>query len=77
MSAISHSRGHAIYFDGKAWRYLDNNNLLQNEERPCFRCGKYPTPEGYDACLEYVKGMKSACCGHGITKELQKKDLIK
>lgn len=25
-----------------------------------------PTKEGYDACLGYIKGAKSACCGHGI-----------
>ena len=70
MSAVSYSRGHLVYFDGSQWRYRDNNNLVTAENRPCIRCGKYPTPEGYDACLEYVEGMKSACCGHGITAAL-------
>lgn len=27
-----------------------------------------PTKEGYDACIGYVEGVKSACCGHGIEK---------
>jgi hypothetical protein len=25
-----------------------------------------PTKEGYDACLGYIEGAKSACCGHGV-----------
>jgi len=67
MSATSHSRGHKIYYDGKAWRYSDNENLLQHEARPCIRCGKHPTKEGYDACIGYIEGKDSACCGHGVS----------
>ena len=28
----------------------------------------YPTKEGYDACLGYIEGAMSACCGHGVEK---------
>lgn len=41
---------------------------ILNDSRPCKRCGRMPTKEGYDACLGYIKGAKSACCGHGIEK---------
>jgi len=33
MGVLSHSRGHAIYFDGSDWRYADNGNLAKDEER--------------------------------------------
>lgn len=65
MSAISHSRGLEIYFDGANWCYSDNHKIA-DDSRPCKRCGRMPTKEGYDACLGYIKGAKSACCGHGV-----------
>jgi hypothetical protein len=34
--------------------------------RPCPKCKKMPTEEGYDACLGRIEGTKNACCGHGI-----------
>jgi len=61
----SYARGHKIYFFNNAWRYEDNNEPVEGNERPCIRCGKMPTPEGYDACLGFVSGVASACCGHG------------
>ena len=27
-----------------------------------------PTKEGYDACLGFIEGAKSACCGHGVER---------
>lgn len=63
---FSHHRGHPIEFTHKKWRYSDNKKPIQNNERPCTRCGRMPTPEGYDACLGHLKGVTSACCGHGI-----------
>lgn len=30
--------------------------------------GRMPIKEGYDACLGYIDGVKSACCGHGVGK---------
>lgn len=63
----SYNRGHKIKYDPvkKKWFYLDNGKEA-NHDRPCPRCGKMPTKEGYDACLGYIKGAKSACCGHGV-----------
>lgn len=61
----SYSRGHSIYYDGLDWRYTDNSELALNS-RPCKRCGRLPTAEGYDSCLGYVNGATSACCGHGV-----------
>ena len=60
----SDSRGHKIYYNGSEWLYCDNDKPLE-EMRPCARCGKKPTAEGYDACLGYIEGVESACCGHG------------
>ena len=61
------SRGHEIYFDepNNVWRYSDTKEVA-DENRPCKRCGCAPTPEGHDACLGYIEGATSACCGHGV-----------
>lgn len=61
----SFSRGHPIYWDGELWRYSDDG-AVYDDTRPCKRCGRHPTPEGYDACLGHVHGATSACCGHGV-----------
>lgn len=61
----SYQRGHAIQHDGNEWRYVDNGEIA-NYDRPCYRCGRMPTAEGYDACLGQVDGAVSACCGHGV-----------
>lgn len=60
-------RGHEIYYNGKEWRYFDNNEIIDHN-RPCKNCGCKPTKEGYDACLGYLNGVKHACCGHGVEK---------
>jgi hypothetical protein len=61
---FSYSRGHKIYFENQ-WLYVDNNQPITNK-RPCIRCGRKPTAEGYDACIGKMNGVSSACCGHGI-----------
>jgi len=63
----SYSRGHKIYYntDTKKWHYLDDDSECKGE-RPCKKCGRYPTKEGYDACLGHIDGAISACCGHGV-----------
>ena len=68
----SYSRGHRIYLSpvNDCWRYVDNEMEI-NDMRPCAKCGREPTPEGYDACLGYVEGATSACCGHGLKDEYQ------
>ena len=60
-----YKRGHPICYDGSKWVYADNGHSI-TEERPCARCGRMPTKEGYDACLGYIPGATSACCGHGV-----------
>lgn len=47
------------------WEYLDGQ---RNNPRPCVRCGKTATSEGYDACIGRIKGVTSACCGHGVER---------
>jgi hypothetical protein len=39
---------------GKLWR-----------ETICPKCNRPPTPEGHDACLGHIPGVRAACCGHG------------
>ena len=63
----SYSRGWEIYFDGLYWRYSDTHEI-KNDFRPCKHCGCPPTKEGYDACMGYIKGAVSVCCGHGVNK---------
>ena len=63
----AHERGWPIFWDGEQWLYVDNKEAI-DEKRECFRCRKSPTPEGYDACLGFIKGASSACCGHGKEK---------
>ena len=70
MSARSHSRGYAIFYDGKDWRYKDNFAKLEDEERPCIRCGKYPTVKGHDACIGNHPNVIAACCGHGVSQPI-------
>ncbi|MHB8896921.1 MAG: hypothetical protein ACYC99_17340 [Candidatus Geothermincolia bacterium] len=64
----AHMRGHffevgeegCFFRDGAPW----------DVRRPCKRCGRPPTPEGHDACLGHLPGVRSACCGHGVTPGL-------
>jgi hypothetical protein len=39
--------------------------ITYGSSSPCPECGSQPTPEGYDACLGKLPGVKFACCGHG------------
>ena len=68
MTVTAQSRGHAVVWDGEAWRWQDDSSPLPEyggTDRPCVKCGQMPTPEGYDACLGYIEGVTGACCGHG------------
>ena len=74
MGAHAYIRGHEITFapgkigatDPSAWVFVDTGEPVVGSDRPCARCGRPPTPEGYDACLGHVPGAISACCGHGV-----------
>jgi len=61
-----YSRGYPIVYLNGRWVYADNGIPIEQEERPCARCGKIPTKEGHDACLGTLPGVVSACCGHGV-----------
>jgi len=63
--ATANLRGHLVFWDGKTWRYSDDHSRAL-DNRPCARCNKPPTAEGYDACLGYILGVFTACCGHGV-----------
>lgn len=62
-------RGHAVYWDGLAWRYQDGLPAPSygGEERPCNHCGEVAELGGPDPCLGWLPGVVSACCGHGGT----------
>jgi len=70
LGGYSAIRGHPVRFDYDAyeWVYADTLEPVgDGNERPCVRCGRMPTSEGHDACLETLTGgVISACCGHGI-----------
>ncbi len=65
MTATAHLRGIQVFYVDDEWRYADGT-AMDKYRNPCVRCGKSPTPEGYDACLGYIPGAISACCGHGV-----------
>ena len=67
MTARSHSRGHEIEYQDE-WVYSDTKASITTK-RTCKWCYKAPTKEGYDACLGYIPGVKSACCGHGVKRK--------
>jgi hypothetical protein len=60
----AYSRGHKIEYVSNKWIYSDNKQSF-DDSRPCKRCRKMPTKEGYDACLGHIPGATAACCGHG------------
>jgi hypothetical protein len=64
-----YSRGHEIVFENNEWLWFDTKESI-TVERPCKKCGKMPTKEGYDACLGFIEDASAACCGHGITEKL-------
>lgn len=66
MTARAYNRGHKIKFiPCRGWIYSDDFSSI-TVERPCKKCGRLPTIEGYDACLGFIEGVSSACCGHGV-----------
>ena len=62
----SYARGHEIKFIDECWIYADTRKTF-DDSRPCIRCGKPPDKNGHDACMGYLAGVVSACCGHGVS----------
>lgn len=67
MAASSYCRGWCIKFQDSQWVYVDTNEPI-DPFRPCCKCGELPTKDGHDFCLGTLKGVGSACCGHGVEK---------
>lgn len=66
MPCFSYNRGHLTVLRRGVWYYQSDGVPVDDDlDRPCARCGRPPSPEGYDACMGYVPGVSSACCGHG------------
>ena len=65
MTVTTLFRGHEVELIGQRWWYRDTGESA-NIERPCIRCGRPPTPDGYDACQGHVLGAISVCCRHGV-----------
>ena len=63
MTVTGHSFGHPV-----EWVYSDTKESATEGKRPCPKCGKFPTKEGYDPCWGELPNVKAACCGHGVTK---------
>jgi hypothetical protein len=63
-AAWTQSQGHPIHASPEGYRYDDTNELMVGNPRPCVQCQEMPTP--FDACLGYIPGVVSACCGHGV-----------
>jgi hypothetical protein len=57
-----------VTFDDEAqmWRFDGTGKAVWLGNVPCYKCDRLPTPEGFDACLGYIEGASSACCGHGV-----------
>jgi hypothetical protein len=66
-------RGHKVTWDATArtWRYADGEAVTPYTQldRACTKCGLPPTPEGHDACIANLPGVRNACCGHGHTED--------
>lgn len=69
MSIYSLLKGHPVTFIQDEWIYADTLEPIVNNNRPCRRCGKKCTSQGYDACLGYLPNVINACCGHGDDRQ--------
>ena len=69
MSVTVKYRGNEIVHKNYRWVYKDTGLSVEetHQERPCGKCNKERTSEGYDACLGTLPGTMNACCGHGET----------
>lgn len=59
-------RGHMVIAKGRKFTWADNGRAAIYD-RPCIKCGlKAVNDKAPDPCIGYLKGVKFACCGHGI-----------
>lgn len=71
MESIGYLRGHEIICIDEECFYADTKEPTAStyKERPCKKCGKFPTKEDHDACLKTLPNLMNACCGHGRDEE--------
>jgi len=49
--------------------YVDTSEkVCDNPRGYCAKCGKYPTEDGDDFCIQKLGRVVNACCGHGLHK---------
>ena len=67
---FSYSFGNEVYYDTDInnWKFIDGveNTIDSYQKRICPSCGLNPTNDGQDPCISNLKGVKYACCGHGV-----------
>lgn len=66
MTITGRRHGHLTRYDAGTWVYADTGEPVENDPRPCPRCGRLPTQDGHDPCLGRIPGAAAACCGHGV-----------
>jgi hypothetical protein len=67
VTATARHRGHSVSYIASSWRYSDGAPM-GSIERPCVECGEIAASfDAPDPCLGYLPGVRSACCGHGVT----------
>lgn len=64
---FSYNKGYLALFSNrlKKWLYADNEAPIDDEIRPCVKCGCIQEKGQPDTCLGTLPGVKFACCGHG------------
>ena len=52
---------------GKPDSYIDSGKPIEIPcARPCPKCGRFQSPQGFDPCIANLPGVLAACCGHGV-----------
>ena len=60
-------RGWPIHCEADSWIYSDNRTPVSDQPaRMCGRCKRQNRPDDHDACIGELKGVRNACCGHGV-----------
>ena len=70
MAVRTYVRGHLIIWSERKRKWYYDDGSIFDDSRACKECGEFPTEEGYDACIGYVAGMRTVCCGHGVSNPI-------
>jgi len=68
MTITGYTFGRMAYWDDalQGERWMDTHEAVDENPRPCPKCGKMPAEDGSDPCIGHVPGATSICCGHGV-----------